>query len=67
MIVKHLCQIEERILETLAWEENSPLINLIKEKGAPEASSNTNPLLLSPNPKANSNPTIFLSPGISSY
>lgn len=34
-VVKHLSQIEERVLEELAWKEDSPLWTILSTKGEP--------------------------------
>eukprot|EP01114_Cavostelium_apophysatum_P015170 TRINITY_DN4080_c0_g1_i1.p1 TRINITY_DN4080_c0_g1~~TRINITY_DN4080_c0_g1_i1.p1 ORF type:complete len:600 (+),score=172.10 TRINITY_DN4080_c0_g1_i1:155-1954(+) len=61
VLIKHMCSIEERILEQLAWSESSPLISMVKEHKfaipTPQVNVNVSNALLSPNPKMASNGT----------
>ncbi len=34
-VVKHLSQVEEKVLEELAWGEESPLWSILESKGEP--------------------------------
>jgi len=64
VVTKHLCNIEEKILESLAWEQNSSLIPLIKDKSnsITVPATNINTGILSPNINKPQGGIGFLSP-----
>lgn len=58
-IIKHLSTIEEKILESMAWEENSPLLNLLTDKN----NQNIVNTLLSPSKSKSHSMQALSSPG----